>query len=111
MMYGNIFVMEVMVDFEYMFEVINYQMFEVQFWCDMQVYVEIQCVMVGDKWMCSGIVRDYLYYRCFNFYKVVVYYELVNIREDLRVYFKGVVGFIVGDEIEIMLMIVCFLIL
>lgn len=83
MMYGNIFVMEVMVDFEYMFEVIDYQMFEVQFWCDMQVYVKIQCVMMGDKWMCSCIVWDYLYYWCFNFYKVVIYYELVNVREDL----------------------------
>lgn len=67
--------------------------------------------MVGDKRTRSGIVRDYLYYRRFNFYKVAVYYELANIREDLRAYFKGVAGFIVGDEIEITLTIARFLIL
>lgn len=82
MVYGDVFVMEVMVNFEYVFEVVNYQMFEVQFWCDMQVYVQIQCVVMGDKWMGRCVVWDYLYYWGFDFYKVVSNYKLVNIGQD-----------------------------
>ena len=111
MTYGNTFVTEVTVDFEYTLEATNHQTLEVQFRRDTQVHVEIQRVMVGDKRTRSGTARDHLHHRRFNFHKAAVHHELANTREDLRAHFKGVAGFIVRDEIQITLTIARFLIL
>lgn len=62
--------MEVMVDFEYMIKIIDNQMFQVQFRCDMQVYWYVECVVVCDEWVCISIIRDYVYYWCFYFYEL-----------------------------------------
>ena len=111
MTYGDTFVTEVTVDFEYTLEATDHQTLEVQFRRDTQVHVEIQRVMVGDKRTRSGTARDHLHHRRFNFHKAAVHHELANTREDLRAYFKGVTGFIVRDEIQITLTIARFLIL
>lgn len=111
MTYGDTFVTEVTVDFEYTLEATNHQTLEVQFRRDTQVHVEIQRIVMGDKRTRRRAAWDHLHHRRFNFHKATIHHELANAREDLRTHFKGVAGFIVRNEIQITLTIARFLIL
>lgn len=68
----DVFVVEVVVDFVYVFQVVYGQLFEVQFWCYVQVQVQVQCVVVGGEWFGCCVVGDVMYYWCFDFQEVVV---------------------------------------
>lgn len=110
MTYGNTFVTEVTVDFEYTLEATDHQTLEVQFRRDTQVHVEIQRIMVGDKRTRSSTAGI----TCIIGVSTSIKPRFTmnwRIPEDLRAHFKGVAGFIVRDEIQITLTIARFLIL
>lgn len=68
----GIFVVEVFINFENLFCFVDYKFFEVQFWGNVQIKVQVVGVDVGVEWMCICFVVDCLQNWCFNFDVVVI---------------------------------------
>lgn len=100
--------MEVVVDFEDFFEIVDYQVFEVQFWGDVQEYGYVQCVVMGFEWFGCGVVGDGLQYWGFYFEEIVFVEEMVDVGDDLGMYVEGVVGFFVDYQVDVVLVVVLF---
>lgn len=98
----DVFVVKGMVEFEYLFYVVDVQVFEVEFWCDVQEQIYGICVDVCDEWLGGGVVVQLLQDWCFDFDEFFCEQCFVYSVQYVVVSGDQCMGFSVDCQVEVM---------
>ncbi len=72
------FVTEVTVDFIHTLETTHNQTFQIQLWCDTQIHVDIQRIVVRDERTSRSTTRNDLHHRGFHFHEAFAVQEVTD---------------------------------
>ncbi len=104
------FVTEVTVDFIHTLETTYDQTFQIQLWCDTQIHVDIQRIVVRDKWTRRRTTRNHLHHRGFYFHEAFAVQEITDTVDHLIADHERSAGIFVGNQIQVTLTAARFLI-
>ena len=99
----NPFITEYTTDFVYAFHATNDEALEVEFEGDTHVKVDVQCVVVGDKWTCGCATGDGVEHWGFNFEECAFIKVTTYCGDDFGAQDEGVFNVRIHDQVNVAL--------
>ncbi len=97
------FIAEVAIDFIHLLEPAHHQALEVQLWCDTQVHIQVQRIVMGDEGLGRGTARNHLHHGGFHLHETAPVHVVADEAHNARTQGKHGAGLGVHNQVHITL--------